>query len=432
MVAKALGIDATFRFPRYDPTGPGGNPLNLELLERHVNDNLLADIFRVHDFMGDVEEYYGTGAGSAYPDQDSPINENLAIWGWDLRDTLERTADTERARIGPAKKHLIPMLNNPGQRAAVNVLNSARDRSGKALTPLEAARQLGEEPGGIETLCVWIGANNVLGSVISLHVSLSGDGYDQLDKKSAYNVWTVEDFTSEVKLVAAEVKKINARHVLWGTVPHVTIPPIARGLGGPIAECPRYFSYYARPWETDQTFSAEIDSHLTGLDAWAIDTIIDGYNLAIEALVAEARGEGHDWRIVDMCSVLDGLAVRRNTELNAKPDSVQPYQLPPEIADLNALFFGVDAHGAVSQGGLIGLDGIHPTTCGYGIVAHEFIKVMKSAGVEFPGDADVEFAAIRQADTLVSSPPREVAKTIALLGRLNHDYDILRRLFTHL
>jgi hypothetical protein len=47
--------------------------------------------------------------------------------------------------------------------AAVSVLNAAPNA---VLTPLEAVRQLGDEPGCIETLCVWLGGSNVLGSAV--------------------------------------------------------------------------------------------------------------------------------------------------------------------------------------------------------------------------------------------------------------------------
>jgi hypothetical protein len=112
--------------------------------------------------MRKVKIFYTTPPGGDFPNPQGTCNENLAIWGWDLRDVLMRTADTERALIGSAGSGLLPMVNASGHRAAVSVLNSARKPSGVALTPLEAARQLGDEPGGIETLCVWLGANNVL------------------------------------------------------------------------------------------------------------------------------------------------------------------------------------------------------------------------------------------------------------------------------
>jgi hypothetical protein len=432
MVARQLGIADTFAYPRYDPTGPGGNPLNLEYVAHELKGNVIFDIVRIHEFMESVEQYYETGPGSSFPDQGGTKNENLGIWGWDLRDTLERTADTERSVIGPPKNKLIPLVNNPGERAAVIVLNTARKPTGRALTPLEAARQLGDEPGGIETLCVWLGGNNVLGSVVSLHVNLSGPGYDDLTRKSAYNVWTIADFTAELELVANEVRAVTAQHVFWATVPHVTIPPIANGLGGPIDECPRYFQYYARPWETDKTFDPKQDSHLTGLDAWAIDTIIDGYNVAIENIVKQARTDGLDWRLVDMCAVLDGLAVRRNEELNATPAGVTPYPLPAAYAGLNTRFFTTDDSGTITAGGLFGLDGVHPTTCGYGIAAQEFIHAMADAGVNFPNGTDLNFDDIRRSDTLVSRPPSDIAAIRQLLGRLNHDFDFIKGLLPHI
>jgi hypothetical protein len=63
----------------------------------------------------------------------------------------------------------------------------------------------------------------------------------------------VPDFTTELTLVADEVRRINADHVLWGTVPHVTIPPISRGLQGQLADCNRYFNYYGRIWQRSNT-----------------------------------------------------------------------------------------------------------------------------------------------------------------------------------
>jgi hypothetical protein len=432
MVARQLGVQDAFAHPKYDPDGPGGNPFNLEEAARKITGGLILEVIHAHTFMRGVEAYYETGPGSSFPDRNGPTNQNLGIWGWDLRDALERTADTEMAAIAPPKANLIPMVDQPGQRAAVIVLNSARTPAGRPLTPLEAARQLGDEPGGIETLTVWLGANNVLGSVISLHVNLSGPGYDDIKTKSAYNVWTIEDFTAELKLVAAEVRLVPAQHVLWATVPHVTIPPITNGLGGPIDECPRYFKFYARPWETEESFDERQDSHLIGLDAWAIDTIIDGYNRAIEDIVRDARNDGFDWHLVDTCAVLDRLAVRRIDDLKAAPPGITPYPLPPALADLTTRFFAADKNKTVTSGGLIGLDGIHPTTCGYSIVAQEFINVMSAAGVSFPNGTAITFEDIRASDTLVSNPPANIGDILALLGRLNHDFDVLKSMLPHL
>jgi hypothetical protein len=424
MIARQLGIG--FVFPSYTG-GPGGHPLNLEFVARKLDRNLLLNFAKIYAHMNRVRSYYTTPPGADFPDAHGRCNENLAIWGWDLRDVLMRTADTEQALIGAAGG-LLPMVNASGHRAAVSVLNSARKPSGAALTPLEAARQLGDEPGGIETLCVWLGSNNVLGSVVELKAILSGPGYQDLNQKSNYTVWTVPDFRTELTLIADEIRTVKADHVLWGTVPHVTIPPISRGLKGQLADCPRYFNYYGRVWDTDDSFDPAVEPHLTGQQAWAIDIIIDGYNTGLQALVEQARHDGLDWRIVDMCAVLDRLAYRRNVELGARPDEFPAYPLPPELAGLDTRFLTTDKTGKILTGGLIGLDGIHPTTAGYSLVAQEFMHVMTAAGVEFANSAELDFAAIRNADTLLSNPPRRLDGALNLIHRLNHDVDLVKRL----
>lgn len=418
MVARQLGTP--FAFPTY--RGPGGFPLNLECVARKLDTNLFLGLVRTVKYLLNVKKHY---TAMAYPGPHSTPHEDLAIFGWDLRDTLVRTADTERALIGRPNP-FIPMVNAPGHRAAVSVLNSARDASGLALTPLAAARKLGNERGGIETLCVWLGANNVLPSVVSLNPQLSRPDYTDLAAKTAYTVWTVRDFTAELALVAAEVRRIKADHVLWATVPHVTIPPIAQGLGGRLPENDRYFCYYGRLWENEHTFKPRKEGCLTGKQAWAIDLIIDGYNYAIEDIVRNARKQGYDWRIVDICAVLDRLAVRRNQ--TTRPAQFPPYPLPAAIKDLDTRYFTTDTAGKLRSGGLIGLDGVHPTTCGYGIVAQEFINVMVGAQVQFKHGTQLDFAAIREADTLVSQPPARIDRTIAAIRHLDFFVDLLMSL----
>jgi hypothetical protein len=82
----------------------------------------------------------------------------------------------------------------------------------------------------------------------------------------------------------------------------------------------------------------------------------------------------------------------------------------------------------VLTGGLIGLDGIHPTTSGYGLVAQEFIDVMVGAGVEFARGPQLDFTQIRQADTLLTTPPSRIDATLTLIHRLDHDFDLIKRL----
>lgn len=428
IVAHQLGILERFRFPTFE--GPGGHPLNLERVARELSANAVVAGVKVWHLMDEVEDWYERGPGSAFPDRNAPVNHNLAVWGWDLRDVLERTADYDRARIKRASDDLFGLVSDSGNRAAVTTLETSRLPSGRALTPLEGARLLGDDPGGIETLCVWIGSNNALGSVVDLRIRISDTGYDDLARKGAYTLWRPEHFQAELAHVAREVRRVSARHVLWGNVPHVTIPPITRGLGGRIPECSRYFRFYARPWHDERSFDEDVDRHITGLDAWLVDTVIDQYNLAIEAVVAEARRDGLDWRLVDLCAVLDRLAVRR-WEDSPKPDWLTEYQLPPGYEGLNTGFFTTDDAGKLQQGGLFGLDGVHPTTAGYGITAWEFVKVMAGAGVDFSSGPDgptVDFARVLGADTLLADIPPRVGGILRLLRKVDHRANLIQRL----
>jgi hypothetical protein len=462
IIAWELGCYDGFRFPRYP--GFGGIPLNIEFLiadlehefgERVSWWELPLALFRVRQHLAHAEDWWDSGPGSK-PAADLGINHNLGIYGWDLRDALSRTADTAEAALrAPPDWQLVPLIRNADAISALRVLGSARDSAHKALTPFEAAAALGAEgviegpdgqgdPGdGIETLIVFLGANNALGSVISLTLRWSGDGFDDLREKARYNVWRPTHFESELKLVAEKVRQIRARHVIWGTVPHVTIAPVARGIGGKLRPGSRYFRYYARPWISDRDFRPKEDRpYLTGENARAIDSAIDQYNEAIVETVRAGRREGRDWRILDVCGVLDRLAFRRyldDPQLQP-PSWWKPYQLPADLAELSPApdtRFFASGVGGRTAGGLISLDGIHPTTVSYGILAQEFINVMLEAGVEFrtaagarPAPVRVDFKRLVALDALISRPPVSLSSDVGLIGWLDQRIDIFRRLWT--
>jgi hypothetical protein len=65
------------------------------------------------------------------------------------------------------------------------------------------------------------------------------------------------------------------------------------------------------------------------------------------------------------------------------------------IADLTTMFVLSTASGRV-QGGIFGLDAVHPTTSGYGIVAQALLDVLTGAGVP---STPIDFAALRARDT---------------------------------
>jgi hypothetical protein len=457
LVARELGCYDSFRHPRYG--GFGGVPLNLELLVRTLEERfgdrvsaweLPLALFAARQHLAETEHWWDQGPGSVLPPR-GPINHNLGIYGWDLRDALSRNADNAHEGLRTPNGHgIVPLVRNAERISAGRVLDSARTPGGLPMTPLQAAEALsregtdvGPDGDGIETLIVLLGSNNALGSVIGLCVRWSREGYDDLQQKARYNVWHPQHFAAEWAQVVESVKRIRARHVIFGTVPHVTIAPIARGVGsekaGPRS---RYFPYYTRPWIDEADFDPADDPHLTSDEARAIDSAIDMYNDTIVASVAAARGEGRDWRVLDVAGLLDRVASRRYVQdPGARPPWWKPYELPDALRALDPVpdshFFSSGPHGRTA-GGLISLDGIHPTTITYGLLAQEFIRVMEEAGVVFTrGDGitpreepvTLDWPWLLAQDTLISRPPRSLGSDVSLIGWIDERLDVISRIW---
>lgn len=458
IIADELGWDG-LRYPRYG--GPGGLPLNLELLMRELDQHFGATLdwwelpmalFRGRQFMDQVEDYWERGAGAVVPDQ-LATNHVLAVYGWGLRDALDRTAESCAAEIGAPTDDLVhQVVQNYGARAALRVLPRATEADHRrtvfdaaAALGAQMGTQLGTQPGddpdhGIETLVVFLGANNALGAVTELKVVWSGPGYDDLARKDAFTVWRPSDFIAELAHVVTKVQQIRARHVIWCTVPHVTIAPVARGVASKVAPGSRYFPYYTRPWISDGDFDAGRDPAITEEQARAIDSAIDQYNDAITESVADARRQGRDWYLLDIAGLLDRLACRRYLDdPQARPSWWRPYPLPPELAALSpapdSRFLTSDGTGRRS-GGLFSLDGVHPTTVGYGLIAQEMIDIMVRAGVTFYqpdgqtpriGPVRVDFTRLIRRDTLLTHPPANVTDGLRVLGWADEVLDAFRR-----
>ena len=239
----------------------------------------------------------------------------------------------------------------------------------------------------------------------------------------------------------AELRRIKARHVIVGTVPSVTIAPVARGVGGKVRLGSRYFPYYTRPWIRDEDFDEDSDPHITEDQARAVDSAIDAYNHIIIDSVAAARESGLDWYLFDLGGLLDRLASKRYlSDPAARPDWWTPYPMPPELESLNPVpntRFFASGPGGRTDGGLFSLDGIHPTTISYGVIAHEVIQVMNKAQVEFrtptgeprPGPGAVDFSRVLASDTLINRPPTSLSGNLATLGWLDDKLDWVRALF---
>jgi lysophospholipase L1-like esterase len=444
IVARAAGFDG-FRYPLYPgPADCPGLPFNLEAALRHLEDkvpgaalDVVRDLdlaFRLRSLMDDVEDYWERGDGArliAASAAAGPLNHNLAAWGWDVRDALGRTPANLRQAVQDAPHRgddLIAQIPSAsGERSALLTLAGG----GPDDTALALAARLGAEADpGIDTLVVALGANNILGTVLSFSVQWSGPDYQDLDKKSAYNAWTPTHFATEYDELVRQVDAIAARHVVFLTVPHVTIVPMVRGVGDKMPGS-RYFARYTRPWITDDVFSPNRHPCLTGDQLRVLDFAVDCYNDHIVSRVRDGRSRGKDWRVVDLAGLLDGLAYRRYLiDDEARPAWWQPYVLPDPYLALSpqpdTRFFQSDRFGR-NRGGLFALDGVHPTTIGYGLVAREVMAAMAGAGVQMAAAAP-DFDRLIEDDSLICQPPTRISSVLELVGFANRSVDLYEAL----
>ena len=446
IIAHELGWLDQFRYPRYP--GLGGLPLNIEFLLRELELRFGTSFsplevplaaLRARSLMNDIEEYWERGPGAVVPNV-TGFNHALAVFAWDLYDALHSTfASCRQFAADPTNNLLIPLVDNASSRAALRVYPHGNP-SVEAMTLLDVAEKLGEE-GGIETLVVWLGANNVLGSVLKLDLAWSqDDGFRDPAKKGGYTVWDPAHFRLEYDDLVDRIERIDARNVILCTVPHVTIPPATRGLFAKAAGS-AYFPYYARPWVIEDRFEPGSDRHLTAGQACAIDYAIDLYNEHIEESVRLARAAGRNWYLCDIAGVLDRLAYRRYlNDPSARPSWWTPYPLPGALATVrpepDTRFLTADGRGGRATGGLFSLDGVHPTTIAYGIVAQEIVRIMERAGVTFrtpngtvrTGPIEVDFDRLIRRDTLLSVPPQNIDSTLGVIGFLDETLDVFAQL----
>ncbi|MDY6783046.1 MAG: hypothetical protein SW833_10940 [Cyanobacteriota bacterium] len=452
-IARCLGATPTkassvptgqlpFRIP--DFSGEGGLPVNLEKMVRLLAERYGPEInwmevvpaaLSVRSQVDRIEDYWERGAGSK-ASFTGPVHHNLAVSGFKLGDcdTLTEAA-CRRALPEPKDDFVGQVPEMPMYRSARRTLNPRYDRRFENLSQLDLAKAIAHVEGGIENLIFWLGANNALSTVTQLRIQWSRASDLLLSSHlQTANLWRPEHFRALIERIGPKIEAIAAQRVFIGTIPHVTIPPISRGVSPGLDETrdrssDGYYEYYTHFWIWDDEFekAPERFPYLSREDARLVDRTINDYN-AILKEEAQKRG----WFVVDVCQLLDNLAFRRQggeTSYSFPPAMLEAFRRNPNTKDWVTLegdrspdtrFLRIVTEGSQTRymGGLFSLDGFHPTTLGYGLVAEEFLNVMKRAGtaIERPLDWD----AIVAADTLLTDPPVNLESLRRTLGFLYH------------
>ena len=400
-----------------------GIPLNLEVLLRGLSDEFGSEIdwseypgaaSHTLKALKRIKKYWEGGYKNLASNQPTPFH-NQAIWGLAINDSWMVHEKNSREYIQQHTDRFSVFGFLPEHAKFITsrlVLNPTLTPELEENTQLRNIEAL-QEDGGIENLIVCLGHNNALGAVVNLNFTWSeSDDLVEFMPHRKHSIYRPEHFEQEYRELAKRISKIGARRVFVPTIPYPTIPPVCRGVNsGFSSNHLGYFDYYTRFWIWDEDFDPDKHPHLTKDEALQVDFAADEYNSIIRKVARE-----YDWHVAPIAKNVASMARRRlgGELLRSYPnDFVAALKRNPTtghlVDDYNEALLSTDFirikkdSRKIYKGGIFSLDGLHPTTIGYGLMANVYRETMRKAGVKFQKPMDWDF--IIAQDSLVTNPP---------------------------
>ncbi len=404
-------------------TAQAGIPLNLEILTRGLEDEFGSSIEwleylpaakHVYSTLRRVKRYWEGNVRPLSNSRDTPYH-NQSVWGFAMNDAWMVTENRSREYIENNREtySIFDMLPDHAMYITARmVLNPSFKETFGTFTLLDNVRYL-QEHGGIENLIVSMGHNNIIGAVSDLRVQYSEEeDLEKFPSDRSYTVYRPEHFEREFRVLAEKVSKIGAEYIITQTIPYVTIPPVSRGINSdrsrPITG---YYDYYTRFWIWDDNFNPNIHPYLTKEEAITLDQHVDQYNRIIKDIADE-----YGWIVVPLNRYVTGIAQRRlggQVRIPYPENFCRAMMRNPMTAHLvedqhepklSTNYLRIDKEtGKVAKGGIFSLDGIHPTTIGYGLIAELYHQTMEQNGISFDKKLDWDY--IIENCSLVTTPP---------------------------
>lgn len=227
------------------------------------------------------------------------------------------------------------------------------------------------------TIFLWIGSND------ALNADFSG---------VTTSLTSTADFTTQFQQLMVDLTNKTTAHLLIGNIPDVTLVPYLTPAALVLAEASA---------QTGQPVAAL--SAVLGIQAGDLVNAT-GLGEVPKILSGSQKGPIDDAGFLTPAEIatIQAQVVAYNQVIAAQATAAGA-----TLVDINALFAqtaakGLTVGGYTAQfsflGGIFGLDGIHPTNTGYGLLANTFIDASNSAnGTKIP---DVDLATIAATDPL--------------------------------
>lgn len=421
ILAHSLESDRSFETPLF--TAQTGIPINIEMLVRGMSDEFGDTItwneyikagVHLYKTLRRIKEYWEGSKKSLAVERKSPYH-NQGIWGVSISDSwlMDDAYCIDQIKNKEPRYTVFSVLpDNALYTTARLVLNPVQSDTFRKHSMIDNVNLLHND-GGIENLISCIGHNNIVGAATNLKLIYS----EKHDLNAPHHqrtctVFRPEHFEDETRILYQKLSKVGAKRVFVPTIPYVTIPPAIRGVNSDKTK-PRtgYFDYYSRFWIWDEDFNPDKHAHLTKEDAITLDQHVDQYNKIIYELSDE-----FGFHVVPVSRYVSAAARRRlgSEQVRPFPDLfIKALKNNPatsylvndnEQPRLSTDYIRLEGDSRkLDRGGIFSLDGLHPSTIGYGLIANIYKERMEKEGVEFNSEIDWDF--VIENETLVTNPP---------------------------
>ena len=420
ILARSLDPSSSFDLPSF--SAQAGIPINIEVLIRGLAEkyedgltlkNSIGAGTEIYKTLRRIKSYWEGHLKSLKVAQDTPFH-NQAIWGFTISDSMlmdEKYCRNYIQENEPEYSVFSVLPDHAMYITARMVLNPSFNKKFENNSMIDNVKLLNDD-GGIENLIACIGHNNIVGAVTNLNIKYSKES--DLNARYADRSCTVfrpEHFKSEMRSLYEQLAEMNIKNVFVPTIPYVTIPPAIRGVNADKSSSTGYFDYYTRFWIWDEEFNPEKHPYLTRNDAIELDIVVDRYNATIHKLADE-----FDFCVVPVHKYVRAAARRRLGKENVSPfppDFVRALKKNEKtrylVQDLENVRISTDylrldeKTGRIDRGGIFSLDGLHPSTIGYGLIANIYKMSMEKHGVSFEKPIDWDF--VIESEALITDPP---------------------------
>lgn len=308
--------------------------------------------------------------------------------------------------------------------AARRVLNPQNSIIGYKNTLISNVKWFSDH-GGIENLIVFLGANHLVGTITNLSMNFATESdLTRFPFQRESTFYSVDLFKKALDELSEEINKMTIKNVFTSTIPYITHSPLIQEINHPALREPAFTHH----WVNSKDFNPLIHPFLKKSDIFLIDKTISAYNDLIKE-----NAKRFNWSVLPMDEIVMNLNPNYRDDLAPNPypnASIRALKRNPKTKHLvtengsvllntNYLELDKKTH-LVSNGGIFSLDGIHPTTFAYGLIASGFMHLMQEKGVKFENSLDWDY--IIREDTLLTDPPIYLRNLKTVLEFFSSDY----------